>query len=80
MTMTKEKILKDAHKQRVEEVLAYQINIDNYRLAIFHIEESGDPDLQGFKGQLETLLKTEVIEQKKSNVMLAVIEKQIGGA
>lgn len=77
--MTKEKILKDAHKQRVEEVLAYQINIDNYRLAIFHIEESGDPDLSGFKTQLETLLKTEVIEQKKSKVMLAVIEKQIGG-
>ena len=77
--MTKEKILKDAHKQRVEEVLAYQINIDNYRLAISHIEESGDPDLSGFKTQLETLLKTEVIEQKKSKVMLAVIEKQIGG-
>ena len=75
--MEKIEILKSAHEQRINEVLSYQINIDNYKLAIKHIEQSGDADLTEFRGQLERLLSSEIIEQKKAKVMLAVIEQQL---
>lgn len=79
-TMNKQKtsILSNARKQRIQEVLSYQINIDNYRLAIEHIEQSGDADLGDFKKQLSDLLQAETLEQKKAKVILAVIEKQLG--
>ena len=75
--MKKLEILQQAHQQRVDEVEMYQINIDNYNLAIAEIEKANDVDLDGFKDQLKTLLKSEIIEQKKSKVMLAVIKMQL---
>lgn len=73
----KKQILEAALEQRQQEVLGYQINIDNYTLAVAHIEASGDPDLLDFMEQLKNLLKSELLEQKKAKVILAVIEQQL---
>lgn len=75
--MTKQEILKNALEARHQEVLGYQINIDNYRLAIEHIDASGDADLFDFRDQLKGLLASEILEQKKAKVILAVIERQL---
>jgi len=73
----KKEILESALAARQQEVLGYQINIDNYRLAIEHIDAGRDPDLVEFREQLSSLLVSEIIEQKKAKVILAVIEKQL---
>jgi len=67
--MTKHEILKQSLDAREQEILHYQINIDNYTLAIKHIKESGDTDLMDFCKVLEGLLITEIREQKKAKVM-----------
>jgi len=77
--MTKIEILKSALDARIQEVAGYQINIDNYTLAIQHIDGVADPDLVQFREQLTTLLASEILEQKKSKVMLAVIQQQLEG-
>jgi hypothetical protein len=77
--MTKIEILKSALDARIQEVAGYQINIDNYTLAIQHIDVVADPDLVQFREQLTTLLASETLEQKKSKVMLAVIQQQLEG-
>jgi hypothetical protein len=65
---------------REQEVMTYQINIDNYALAL---EEIGSlpPDerneLSDFAEQLRTLLTSEKLEQKKAKIMLAVVKKQL---
>lgn len=72
---TKQETLKEALKAREEEVMHYQINIDNYRLAM---EKSvNDPDLADFVSQLQGLLTSSVLEQKKAKIMLEVIREQI---
>lgn len=76
--MTKHEILKSALVGRQQEVLGYQINIDNYRLAIERIDALGDDDLREFQNQLRGLLASEILEQKKAKVILAVIEQQLG--
>lgn len=70
-------ILKQALEARNQEVMGYQINIDNYTLAIKHIEASGDAELDAFKEQLTKLLASEILEQKKAKVMQAVIKQQL---
>ena len=75
--MNKIDILKQALEARIDEVMGYQINIDNYTLAIAEIDKSGDPDLVPFKEQLEKLLKAEILEQKKAKIMLEVVRKQV---
>jgi hypothetical protein len=77
--MTKIEILKSALDARIQEVAGYQINIDNYTLAIQHIDVVADSDLVQFREQLTTLLASEILEQKKSKVMLAVIQQQLEG-
>jgi hypothetical protein len=78
---TREEILAASLDARVQEVMHYQINIDNYCIAL---EEIGNlpPDeraeLSEFTTQLKTLLASEKIEQKKAKIMLAVIQKQVG--
>ena len=57
---------------RRDEVAAYQFNIDNYTIAIEIAKE--DPELAPFVEQLESLLKSELYEQKKAKVMLKVME------
>jgi len=78
----REDILKAALDARVQEVMHYQINIDNYTLALDRIDGMGDRDQQelaGFRDQLETLLASEKLEQKKARVMLDVLRAQVEG-
>jgi hypothetical protein len=68
---------------RDEEVLGYQINIDNYRLAIakIAIEHTGDSNLdlamQEFAQQLEESLQQNIIEQRKAIIIRDVIADQL---
>ena len=78
---TREEILAMSLEAREAEVMNYQINIDNYAIAL---EEIGNlpPDerteLSAFADQLRTLLTSEKLEQKKAKIMLSVIKKQVG--
>ena len=73
--MDKKQILTDALSQREEEILGYQINIDNYQLAIEMAKE--DPDLSDFSQNLHNLLASSILEQKKAKIMYEVIKKQV---
>lgn len=70
-------VLQAALSAREQEVMHYQINIDNYTLALERVGELADPDLGKFAEQLHTLLASEVFEQKKAKIMLDVIRKQV---
>ena len=78
---TREEILATSLEARVAEVMHYQINIDNYAIAL---EEIGNmpsderAELSAFTEQLRTLLTSEKLEQKKAKIMLSVIQKQVG--
>lgn len=71
---TKE-ILVAALDARKKEVIEYQVNIDNFKLAIDLAAQ--DSDMVEFKKQLEDLLRSNIIEQKKAKIMLQVIEMQL---
>lgn len=76
----KEEILKTNLEARENEVMMYQINIDNYTLALEEIENlSSDEqdELADFKQQLANVLTTEKLEQKKAKIMLSVLKKQL---
>jgi hypothetical protein len=68
---------------RDEEILGYQINIDNYRLAIAKIalEHTGDTILdqamQEFAQQLEESMQQNIIEQRKAIIIRDVIADQL---
>jgi len=68
-------ILLNAEKARVAEVTEYEVNIRNFRQAIQMIGD--DADLQEFKDQLAALLAENILEQKKSRIMLEVVRDQI---
>lgn len=72
--MNKLEILTQSIEHRTQEILEYQVNIDNYRIAIDLAKQ--DPDLSAFVEQLENLLQTSIIEQKKSKIMLEVAQIQ----
>lgn len=78
--LTREEILSKALDARVQEVMHYQINIDNYSLALEEISKL-PPDerqeLSGFSDQLRNLLASEKLEQKKAKIMLEVIRQQV---
>lgn len=79
--MNKHDILTQALSARDDEIMGYQINIDNYRLAIEHIDAMSGEDqieLKAFRQQLADLLKSELLEQKKAKVIRAVIAAQLG--
>lgn len=77
---TREEILTASLEARIQEVMHYQINIDNYVIAL---EEIGKlpPDeraeLSAFTEQLRTLLTSEKLEQKKAQIMLNVLKRQV---
>lgn len=73
--MTKEETLQEALKAREEEVLMYQINIDNYERAIE--KSNSDPELGEFVQRLEELLVSSRLEQKKAKIMLEVVKDQL---
>ena len=78
--MNKQEILQQAMVAREQEVLGYQINIDNYTLALQEIAvlpPAERDELAQFKDQLTGLLASEKLEQKKSKIMLAVIKRQL---
>ena len=78
---TREEILASSLTAREAEVMHYQINIDNYTLALEQISKL-PPDerleLSAFSEQLNTLFVSEKLEQKKAKIMLAVIKQQVG--
>jgi hypothetical protein len=71
-----QEILQASLESREKEVIEYQVNIDNFKLAIANIGD--DPDMQEFKSQLQDLLNANLREQKKAKVMLDVIRQQVG--
>lgn len=81
--ITKIETLKSALTAREEEVLHYQINIDNYASAMSKIQKEyqGDDALSAamreFYKQLKELHDTSVIEQAKAKLMLDVIREQV---
>ena len=77
---TREEILKSSLDARIQEVMHYQINIDNYTLALENIASMNADEraeLSGFADQLRGLLASEKLEQKKAKVMLAVLQQQL---
>jgi hypothetical protein len=77
---TREEILVSALEAREQEVMHYQINIDNYTIALGEISKLSveeKAELSGFADQLRTSLASEKLEQKKAKIMLAVIQKQV---
>ena len=68
-------ILTGALEARIKEVTEYQVNIDNFRLAIEKIGD--DQEMQPFKEQLQNLLSSSLLEQRKAQIMLEVIQSQL---
>ena len=78
---TREEILQTNLDARKQEVMHYQINIDNYTLALANIAAMAADErseLLVFADQLTGLLASERMEQKKAKVMLAVLQQQLG--
>jgi hypothetical protein len=78
--MNKENILKMALEAREAEVLGYQINIDNFQLAIAFIDNMSDTDkseMADFRQDLTQRLAAERHQQKRAKIMLAVIRQQM---
>jgi len=68
-------ILTSALETRLKDVTEYQVNITNFSLAIERIGD--DPELQDFKANLQGLLASSILEQRKSQIMLDVIQSQL---
>lgn len=73
--------LKAAADGRRSGVMHYQININNFRLAIAKIakEYSDNPEMVAFAEHLRGLLASSETEQLKERIMLEVIEQQLEG-
>ena len=77
---TREEILEASLEARIQEVMGYQINIDNYTIALSEISKKSQADqaeLSEFADQLSNLLASEKLEQKKAEIMLTVIQQQV---
>lgn len=77
---TRQEILAMALEAREQEVMHYQINIDNYSLALEEISKlpaDERVEMSKFADQLRELLASEKLEQKKAKIMLAVIKQQV---
>lgn len=73
-------ILTAALAGREQEIMHYQINIDNYTLALEELAalpDSEAAELAAFAAQLTGLLASEILEQKKSKIMLKVMQRQL---
>lgn len=77
--MTKQEILQGALSGRDDEILGYQINIDNYERAIAKInkEYSDNPEILKFRDNLIELLEAHKTEQLKSIIIRDVIVDQL---
>jgi hypothetical protein len=74
---TREEILTSSYEARIQEVMHYQINIDNYTLALKELALANDPELSSFADKIKELLASEKVEQKKAQIMLKVLEAQL---
>ena len=77
---TREEILAVSLHAREQEIMHYQINVDNYTIALDEISKMSVADqaeMSGFKNQLAELLASEKVEQKKASIMLNVIKRQV---
>lgn len=77
--MTKTEILKSALTSREEEILTYQINIDNYERAISKInaDYSDNESMLEFRDRLAGMLSENKTEQLKSIIIRDVIADQL---
>ena len=77
--MNKHEVLKDALVARQQEIMGYQINIDNYIRAIAKInaEHSNNSAMIEFRDRLADMLETHKIEQLKAIIIRDVIADQI---
>ena len=78
---TREEILRINCDARIQEVMHYQINIDNYTLALANIAAMAADErseMLVFADQQTGLLASERMEQKKAKVMLEVLRQQLG--
>ncbi len=77
--MNKLSILTPALEGRDQELLGYQINIDNYILAIAKInaDYAGNDDLLAFRDELQARLDEERRQQLRSRVIRDVIADQV---
>ena len=76
MNPYQQEILTTALEARERELIEYQVNIDNYTLAIAKIADD-DLELQPFKEQLQALLSSSLLEQRKSKLIRDVIAEQL---
>lgn len=77
--MNRTEILSQALESRDAELLAYQINIDNYRLAIAKIktEYPNNEDLANFSRDLQARLDEECRQQLRARIIRDVIADQL---
>jgi hypothetical protein len=77
--MNKLEILKPALEERTNEIMSYQINIDNYVRAIDKInaKHADNPAMIEFRDRLKDMLATHKIEQLKAIIIRDVIADQI---
>lgn len=77
--MTREQILKEALIARDQEILGYQINIDNYQLAIQEITDNypENLDLKDFLNELQQRLTEELRQQLRCKIIRDVIAAQV---
>ena len=79
MNEEKIQILTESIAGRKQEIMHYQINIDNYVFAIEDIEQNpnADGDMLAFKATLQDLLASSKREQTKSKIILKALEAQL---
>jgi uncharacterized transporter YbjL len=77
--MNKLETLKGAVEARNDEILGYQINIDNYERAIAKInkEHTDKPEILKFRDQLIDMLESHKTEQLKTIIIRDVIVDQL---
>jgi chemotaxis regulatin CheY-phosphate phosphatase CheZ len=77
--MDKLETLKSALEGRNDEIMSYQINIDNYERAIAKINEehSDNPAMIEFRDRMNELLLSSRTEKLKASVIRDVIADQV---
>ena len=73
---TRHDILTQSIEARQNDIMLYQINIDNYRAALADVE-ANHPDLSDFADQLRDLLQSSLREQKKEQIMLNAVKANL---
>ena len=77
--MNKLQILQSSLEPRIDEILNYQINIDNYTRAIAKInaEHADNPAMVEFRDGLVDMVESHKTEQLKATIIHDVITDQI---